>query len=167
MLNLHRVLLLRPAEAPGQTAEMRVHRDSWDPESVAQHHVSGLASDPRQSYQVLEPRRHVTAKSLDQHRPDLDQRVGFGSVESRGLDHRLELGAVRRSVVRGAPVPGKHHRSHHVHPDIGGLSRHHRGHQQLQRVLEVEFTFRVGIALYQLPVDLAGTTGQGDRSLGI
>lgn len=40
-----------------------------------------------------------------------------------------------------------------VHPQVGGLRRQHGGHQQLERVVEVQLRVRVRVQLRQLPVD--------------
>ena len=52
----------------GHAQHMAVDGQARHTEGVAQHHVGGLAADPGQGDQVLEPARHLAVVLLDQSR---------------------------------------------------------------------------------------------------
>ena len=66
VLDLDRVLLLGPAEAAREAAEVRVDGDAGDVEGVAEHDVRRLAADPGQRHEVLQTRRHLAVEALDE-----------------------------------------------------------------------------------------------------
>ena len=59
--------------APHQSADMRVHSDARNAESVTQHHVGGLPTDARQGHEIIEPTGELTVEPLQQRPTEPDQ----------------------------------------------------------------------------------------------
>ncbi len=99
VLDLDRVLLLRPSPAPDEPAEVRVDGDAGDVERVAEDHVGGLAPDPRQLDELVQRVGQLTAVLLDDGGAEPDQRVGLVPEEAGAVDHLLQLGPIGLRVV--------------------------------------------------------------------
>ena len=110
-LDLHRVVLLRPAEAPGQPAEVGVDGDAGHVDFVARDDVGRLAADAGQRLRGLElggaPRRR-TARRAPAPKPD--QRVRLCPEEAgwSGSSPRARgaVGGGHRGGRRGRPRTG-------------------------------------------------------------
>src|SRR5687768_4410937 len=144
-LDLVGVGLGGPFETADQPSEVGIDSDAGNAETVAEYHVGGLAADAGESHQVFHPLRHFTAKALGQCRAKLDQGVGLGSKEARGLDQLLQFLPVGSGVRGGVGIAGEYQRRDQVDPLVGALCRQNGGNEQLQRVGEIELNMGVGI----------------------
>ena len=97
VLDLDRVGLLGPAEAPDEPAEVGVDGDAGHVEGVAEHDVGGLAARRRAG----SPGRRggggtSPSKLLDERLAELEQRVGLRPEEAERAEELLEVLARRR-----------------------------------------------------------------------
>ena len=166
VLDLDRVGLVGPAEAAGQPADVGVDGDARDAEAVAEDDVGGLAADPGQGHQVVEPRRHLAVVPLDEGGAQLEQRVGLGPEEAERADDLLEVLARGGRHRRRVGVGREQGRADGVDPAVGGLGAEDGDDEQLERVVEVELDPGVGVGLGQHPVDPAGPSDQARAGLG-
>ena len=122
------------------------HDPGFDPEGIPQHHVGGLASDTIEREQGLHRRRHLSPVLFYQHTAAGLDVAGFVAEKADASDvegQGLEIGL---GVVLGGPVFLKQGLGDDVHLFVGALGRKDGGHQQLQRIGELEFTvgLRIG-----------------------
>src|SRR3989442_1169600 len=68
---------------------------------------------------------------------------------------------LRARIVAGAPVLLEERRRHHVHTLVGALGGENRGHQEFERILEIESDLGVGIGLLERANNLAGARPLG------
>ena len=165
-LDLHRVGVGGQAPPADQPGDMRVDGDPGNPEGMAEHHVRGLAAEPRQGDQLGQGGRELAVEPLHQRLTEPDQRAGLVPEEAGGLDHLFQLGPRRRGVVGGGAIAGEQRRGDHVHAGVGGLGGQDGGHRQLQRRGEVQLAVRVRIAQFESAGQLPGPAGPRQRRRG-
>jgi CRP/FNR family cyclic AMP-dependent transcriptional regulator len=139
------ILLRGPTEAPRQSPEMRIDRDSRDTECIAEHNIRSLAPHTREADQRIEVRRDVTSEVIAQALPDLLDRLRLLPEEPGGSDQSLQVPTVSRRVARSIGVLAEQSRRHLVDPLVSALRTQHSRDQQLQRRPEIQLAVRVGI----------------------
>src|SRR4029450_8572659 len=144
-LDLVRVSLGGPSEAADEPSEMGVHTDAGNAEAVAEYHIGGLASHPWESHQVLHALGYFAAEPLGEGSTKLDQRVGLGPKEARGLDQLLQLRAISGGVRGGVRIAGEDHRCDQVDPLVGGLCGQDGGNEEFEWIAEIELDVGVGV----------------------
>ncbi|EZP37718.1 hypothetical protein BW35_00852 [Micrococcus luteus] len=165
VLDLHRVGLVREPQAPGEPAEVRVHGDPGPAEGVAEHHERGLAPHPGQRHEVLETGGDLAVVPGHELLGQPQDRGGLVPVEPRGAHELLQLGFGGRGHRVGVREAGEQRRRGRVDPHVGGLGGQHRGHEQLERRLEVQLGDGVRVRLGQDPVDPPRPAHQGQPGL--
>ena len=156
-LDLFRVGLLRPAEAPREAAEVGVDRQPRHVERVAEHDVGRLAPDPGQGDEVAQAPWNFAVIALAERLPEPDEGVCLRPKEAGRPDEVLEFVTVGGGIGGRVAVAGEQWRCHEVDPPVGALRREDRGDEQLERGREVEFAVGVGVGLGQDPVHAPGT----------
>jgi hypothetical protein len=91
---------------------------------------------------------------------ELDEVVGFGPEEPGRHNDLFHLRVGGDGVTRGLPVECDEGRSDRVHPAVRTLRGQDHGYHQLERVLEVQLTARVGIKFCKLTIDSSSSTNQ-------
>jgi hypothetical protein len=156
VLDLDRVGFGGQLPAVHQPLKMGVDGYPGHVEGVAEDDVGGLAADPGQAHQVVQPAGHLAVVPLDELSTKVDQRVRLVPEEPGGPDHLLQRGPVRSGVVGGGRVPEEQLGSHLVDPLVGALRGEDGGHGQLQRPGVVELAVGVGVRLGEQPPDPPG-----------
>jgi hypothetical protein len=92
----------REAQALGEPQDVRVHDDSGRlSESGAQHHVGGLARDPRKGQQLGHGIRHAASEVVGQPLAGALDGLRLVAEETRALDQLFDLGSIGAGVVQG------------------------------------------------------------------
>ncbi|BBJ42651.1 hypothetical protein SSPO_053690 [Streptomyces antimycoticus] len=165
-LDLLGVLLGGPLPAPHQPPEVGVHGQARHPEGIAEHHIGRLTADTGQGDQILEPARDLAAEAVTEGCGQAQQRFGLGAEEAGRPDQLLQGLRVGCRHVLGRRTGGEERGGGLVDPQIGGLGGQDRGHQKLERALEVQLGMGVRIHLGELAVDAPGTADEGEPGLG-
>ena len=164
-LDLHRVGLRRPPEAPGQPTQVGVDGDAGNTEGVPQHDVGRLAADSGKGHQIRQPRGNLTAEAITHSLPDALQSLGLLPEESRGSDQGLQLLPIGARVVGGGVVALEQRRRHLVHALVSALGAEHRGDEEFDRCPKVQFTVRIRVGLPQDLHHAAGSASEGREFL--
>ena len=166
LLHHQRVVARGVAEPLREPHDVRVRGDAGDAERVAEHHVGGLATHPRQRHQVLEPWPGTSPPNRSTSAADSPMTdLVLARKKPVGSQDLLDLLRVRGGQRRRVRVAGEEGRRREVHPHVRRLRRQHRGDEQLERRREVELAVRVRVPHGERPVDPPGTTRAGEVRL--
>ncbi len=144
-LNLHWIGLLGDSQQVRETGDVRVHRQSRLPKGDTTNDIGGLASDARETYEVLHGRRYLAVILVDQDPRHSHKALRLLAEQPDSADVGFDLAGVHLSERPRIWETGKQRRCRLVYSDISCLSRQNRRHQEFKWVPVVEFTLRIGI----------------------
>ena len=134
----HRLALGQPG-AVADAEDMRVDREGLLPEGGVEHHIGGLAPDPRQALERGAILGHFAAIVVDQHLRQRDDVLGLGVEQADRLDVLFQpLFAQLQHLLRRIDL-GEQGAGRLVDADIGRLRRQRDRDDQ-----------RIGVAIFQL-----------------
>jgi len=146
LLDLFRVAMAGQAEPMRQARDVGVHHHAnIDGKGVSQDHVRRLAPDAAQGHQFLHRLRDFAAViGHDASAGRLDAaRLVF--VKTGGPDFLLQSGEIGSGkILRGTVLLEQCGRDQ-IHAFVGALRGENGGHQQFERVREIQFAVRGGI----------------------
>ena len=133
LLDRERGLALRQPGAICNPEDMRVHGHRRFAERRVQHHVRGLATDPRQGFQRCALTWHRAAVLLDKDATGRDHVLRLGIEQPDAADVSLQPRFAERQDRFGRIGHRIQPARRLVSPDLGGLRRQDDGNQQLER----------------------------------
>lgn len=154
--HLHWVGLRRPVKTSAQSSKVRVYRNAWYTKGMAQHHVGGLATYSWKQYQLIQCSWYLSLEVGDDLHSQSFDAFGFGSEESGGVNHGLEVMEVGSRECFDVWVPREKCRGHSIYPLVRALGRQDGRHQKLKWIGKVEFAMNVWIARAKDFVDGSG-----------
>ena len=123
----------REPGAVGNAKDMRVDRNRRVAEGDVEHHVGGLASDPRQFYQRRMIGRHFASMLVDELAAQREDVFGLGAEQADRLDVRDQACVAQLEHGLRRMRDREELRSREVHAAVGRLRGEHDGDQELER----------------------------------
>lgn len=143
------VALGRPAQALGQSDDMRVNGQGWHAEPLGEHDTRRLPAHPRQRHQVVHRGWHLATEALAEHLADATQAHGLLPEQPGRGDDPLQVGEVARGIGRNRWIGAKELWSDGICSSIRRLRAEDRRHEEIQGRREVQFAPRLRVALPQ------------------
>lgn len=128
---------------------MGIHGDARFSESIAQHHVGGLAPDAGQADQGFQGIRHLAAEFFHQLAATADHRLCLVAVEAGRPDFLFQRRGIGRRKVRRGPVFLEQVPAYFVHARIGTLRRKNHRDQEFEGVGIIQGKLWLGIVCQQ------------------
>lgn len=137
-------------EAAGDADAVGIDHDcAGHMENIAHDEVRGFSADTGQGDQLVEGIGNIAVVAITQDACHRDDILGFGFVESAGLDVFRQLLGRALCEVRGAGVALKKRGSHHVDARVGTLGGESGRDQTLERIGVHQRADRIGVFFFQ------------------
>jgi hypothetical protein len=167
LLDLHRIGVIRQAQALREPRDVGVHDDADVlVEGVAQDDVRGLPPHSRQAGQLLHRLRDFPAVFLQKAVGHASQALGFVAVEACGLDGFLQFLLRRGRVSLGGFVFLEETFRDNVDAVVRALRGEDGGDEEFQGVGVFERAFGVGVGFFEDGEDGADSIQAGLQLFG-